>query len=96
MNIADLDEEHLRMLLVDLQKIDDLPTLSEKYSVIIPQWLTIKYRCTNCTLETNNRIQSTNIKQAKKILTCPFCRKVSQMFTIRVQKETLSEKDFEL
>ncbi len=96
MNIADLDEEHLRMLLVDLQKIDDLPTLSEKYSVTIPQWLTIKYRCANCAKETNNRIQSINIKQAKKILTCPFCRKVSQMFTIRVQKETLSEKDFGL
>ncbi len=96
MNIADLDEKNLRMLLQDLQKSNDLPSLSEKYGVTIPQWFTIKYRCVNCSKETSNRIQTINIRQANKTLTCPFCRKVSQMFTIRTEKEVLSKKDFEL
>lgn len=94
MNIADLDEKQLRMLLQQIP-YNDLSSLSEEYGVTIPRWLTIKYRCVNCAKETNNKIQTINIKQANKTLTCPFCRKVSRMFTIRTEKEILTKKDFE-
>ena len=96
MKLTSLDEKNLNMLLNDLKRSNNISSLSEKYGVSIPQWLTIKYKCMSCAKETSNRIQSINIRQSNKTLTCPFCRKVSQMFTIRVEKEVLKKEDFKL
>lgn len=89
MEIADLDAMTLISLLNDLQVTYDISVIAEKYGVSIPQWLTIKYRCVACAKETRSRIQATNIKQANRTLTCPFCRKISKMFTIHIEKDTI-------
>lgn len=96
MEIAQLDAMTLSSLLTELQKAYDINTVAEKFGVSIPQWLTIKYRCVACFKETRSRIQSMNIRQANRQLTCPFCRKISKIFTIHVRTETteLTTSDF--
>ncbi len=86
MSIADFGDGTLTQLLYDLQTTYDISVLEEKYSVPIPQWLIIIYRCRACSKQTRSRIQAMSIRQANKILTCPFCRKNSGMFGIHVDK----------
>lgn len=90
MKLADLDIVTLNSLLRDLQTTYDITELDEKYGVVIPQWLTIKYRCVACAKETRSRIQAISIRQAKREMICPFCRKISKIFTIYTEKETMN------
>lgn len=96
MNISDLDPETRINLLNRLQTTYDSTILEEEFNISIPQWLTIKYKCISCTEQTRMRIQVKNIPKANRELTCPFCRRVSQMNDIHVGKEStdLSEMDF--
>jgi DNA-directed RNA polymerase subunit RPC12/RpoP len=96
MEIANLDDGILISLMRDLQAAYDISIVAEKYGISIPQWLTIKYRCVACAKETRSRIQVINIRQANRELTCPFCRKISKMFTIHTEKEVskLTAQDF--
>lgn len=82
MSLADLDITQLDALLRDLQTVYDIVELDDKYGITIPQWLTIKYRCVACAKETRSRIQAMSIRQAKREMICPFCRKTSRLFTI--------------
>lgn len=86
MELADLDAAAATSLLYDLQTTYDVEVVEEEYGVTIPQWLIIKYRCVACAKETRFRIQAINIRQASQQLTCPFCRKISKMFTIHIEK----------
>ncbi|KKN76622.1 hypothetical protein LCGC14_0368190 [marine sediment metagenome] len=95
MSIADFSDGTLTDLLYDLQTTYDISVLEEKYSVPIPQWITIVYRCRACFKQTRSKIQAKSIRQANRILICPFCRKDSGMFGIRTEKDTLTKKDFE-
>jgi len=88
MSIANLDDTELTELLGDLMSNYDLSELDDKYGFPIPQWITIKYRCMACSKETRSRIQTMSIRQASRELACPFCRKVSQMFSIHTEKES--------
>ncbi len=96
MKITDLNEVTLISLLKELQTSNDISVISEKYGFLIPQWITIKYRCVACFKETRSKIQSTNIRKANKQLTCPFCRKISRMFSIHTEtnKIEIKNKDF--
>lgn len=91
MDIADLDSAGIASLLYNLQTTYDVKVVEEKYGFSIPQWLTIKYRCVACAKETRSRIQVINIRQSNKQLTCPFCRKISKIFTIHIEKEISSQ-----
>jgi len=90
MKLADLDSKTLNSLLRDLQTTYDITELDEKYGIAIPQWLIIKYRCVACAKETRSRIQAISIRQAKREMICPFCRKTSRIFTIHTEKEAMS------
>jgi len=95
MKLADLDTETLVSLLYDLIIVHDTSELTEKYGVSIPQWLTIKYKCVACSKTTRSKIQTINMRHASRILTCPFCRKISNMHGIHVEKlSKLTTKDF--
>lgn len=85
MGLTDLTPTTAITLLYDLQTTYDITVVEEKYGFPIPQWLIVKYRCIACAKETRSRIQAINIRQANKQLTCPFCRKISSMFTIHIE-----------
>jgi DNA-directed RNA polymerase subunit RPC12/RpoP len=86
MKFTDLSITEANSLLYDLTTTYDIAVVEEKYGFSIPQWLTIKYKCVACAKETRSRIQAINIRQANRQLTCPFCRKISEMFTIHIEK----------
>lgn len=96
MSIVDLDSKSRVELLGRLQMTYDSSLLEEEFDIAIPQWLTIKYKCISCSKVTRVRVQTKSIPQANRQLTCPFCRKVSQMSDIHVEKEStdLSRDDF--
>ena len=97
--ISDLSPSELVALLNELKttKFDFDPSPIEVlFDVDIPQWLTIKYRCVNCAKETRSKIQSKSIRLANREMICPFCRKISKMFTIHTEKEVLSKEYFGL
>ncbi len=87
MELSDLPAPTLLALLHKLRVTFMVHVVEEEFDTVIPQWLTIIYRCVVCAKETRLKIQTMSIRQANRTMICPFCRKTSRMFTIRVDNK---------